>query len=221
MKYFIYTLLACLLCTACSSSSDSTTDSLLKDITLDIHLKHPTLVTRRQKLYVTVYDQKNSNVVQSKEIEKLENQQVNLKVTPDTPLLLKVEAKQGNTVKSSIYEQSIVASEKGTNFDITASLTTFNRINSGLLRNCVMCHTANLAEQNGHLALDKDVAYDNLVNQQAHKTTMMRVTPKDLDNSYLLKVLKKEVSWNHQYEVLDPVEVEILETWIKEGALKN
>ncbi|QZT35937.1 hypothetical protein K5X82_11600 [Halosquirtibacter xylanolyticus] len=149
------------------------------------------------------------------------NQQCVFHNAPEGNYTLKIEAKQGKSIKSSILEKEIIVTLKAQNIDISANLASFHRLKYGLFKQCIMCHTANLASENGHLSLDPNDAYSNLVQVDAHKTKMKRVTPNDLSNSFLLKVLTKNIAWDHQYEVLEPQQIKMIETWINEGALDN
>jgi len=225
MKNIILAILCIgtLFVSSCSSSSDSSsTVSANGTIDLAINLKNPTLVSERQRLYVGLYKENNYEATVSKPLESKVEQTINIRNIPNGTFTLKIEAKQGSNVKSTIYTQPVEITDQNQTVEIDANLASFQRINSGLFKQCANCHDINIASENGNLALNEKVAYNNLVNIDAKNAPIKRVEPYKTAESFLIKVVKKEnLPFDHQFEVLAPEQLKMLEIWIDEGALNN
>lgn len=93
---------------------------------------------------------------------------------------------------------------------------------------CVTCHTSTGRNPAGGLNLNRDAAYDQLVNVAARgKTGAVRVVPGDPENSYLVQKLLgtggiagRRMPLNGPPYLTDG-QVLILKRWIETGAARN
>lgn len=225
MKNIILSILCIgtLFFSSCSSSTDTTsTVSANGTLDLEISLKNPTLVSDRQTLFVELFQENKLDATVSTPLELKTEQTINLRSIPNGSFSLKIVAKQGSNVKSTIFTRMVDITDKNQTVQIDANLASFSRIKTGLFRQCITCHDITIAEDNGNLALNEEVAYNNLVDMDAKNDPGKRVVPNNISESFLIKVLKKEdLPFDHQFEVLAPEQLKMIELWINEGALNN
>lgn len=95
-----------------------------------------------------------------------------------------------------------------------------------LMRECSYCHLRE--ERYGYLAIDAEVALDNLVNVPAFGfPEMVRVAPGSPQASYLwLKLTGEHLErggkgWMMPYQPLPAADLELIRKWIEQGAVDD
>jgi mono/diheme cytochrome c family protein len=94
---------------------------------------------------------------------------------------------------------------------------------------CVFCHIT--GAENGGLNLGRRDAYRNLVSTKSTESTLLRVAPRDLENSYLIHKLRgsqvaaggsgDSMPKTDPPRLLDAAQVKLIEKWILDGAADN
>lgn len=93
---------------------------------------------------------------------------------------------------------------------------------------CVTCHTSTGRNPAGGLNLNRDAAFDQLVNTPSRgKTGAIRVIPGDPENSYLVQkllgsatIVGRRMPFNGPPYLTDG-QITILKRWIETGAARN
>jgi len=104
----------------------------------------------------------------------------------------------------------------------TVSLLTYSRIQNQVFANCQVCHGGSSGELAAELDLTKENSYNSLVNVPAvNNPLMIRVLPGAARNSYLIKVLEKEVDFDHPASsTATDDDIQLIIDWINTGAKK-
>ena len=102
-------------------------------------------------------------------------------------------------------------------------LITYDRVQRQVFNNCVVCHGSSAGDIAAGLNLTPDNSYEHLVNVSAFmQPNMVLVYPNGADYSYLLKVLQKEIDFNHPASSsATEADRQLVEDWIEQGALNN
>lgn len=100
---------------------------------------------------------------------------------------------------------------------------TFERVQSQVFNSCITCHGGSSGEPAANLSLLENHSYANLVNVAAkNNAAMMLVKPEDAGNSFLVKVLNKDVNFDHRASTgATPADKQLIVDWINNGALNN
>lgn len=136
---------------------------------------------------------------------------------------IKLSMVENPTKKMELQNYGVVQVNKNTNLPKkTVQIATFTRIKNEVLKNCTLCHGKNPNRIAAKLNLLPDSAFENLVNIKATKYDMLRVKPFDAKNSFIIKVLRKEIDFEHSASTnVWDIQNELIENWILEGAKNN
>lgn len=99
-------------------------------------------------------------------------------------------------------------------------LAVYGRLQEQLFAQCILCHGGSNSAA-AELDLTEGNSYSNLVNHQAVNSDKYRVSPYDLDNSFLYEVLTEETTLTYTHSDISTLEdddISLLETWIGSGA---
>lgn len=105
--------------------------------------------------------------------------------------------------------------------DKQLEIVTFGRLQKTLFVSCTICHgeAQNVA---AGLYLLPDSSYSHLVNITAVNSSMKRVEPYEPDNSFILKVMNKEIDFEHTASSnVTSAKKELLRNWILKGATND
>lgn len=134
--------------------------------------------------------------------------------------IIKLSMVENATKKIELLDYGAVQINKNINLSKqTVRIATFTRIKNEVFKNCTFCHGENPNRIAANLNLLPDSAFANLVNIKALKSDMLRVKPLDTKNSFIIKVLRKEIDFEHSASTnVWDIQNELIENWILEGA---
>jgi hypothetical protein len=171
-------------------------------------------------------DGENSQPVKSVAINKPSENKVNVSIAeiPEGQYQFKV-----YITENSIYKADIISlGEKQINENILINqeditLVTFNRVQKQVLNGCLLCHGGSAGTPAGNLNLMSGTSYAQLVNVAATMApSMVRVKPGSAAYSFLIKVLDRDINFDHASSSLPSVaDKQLIKDWINEGAKNN
>ncbi len=131
--------------------------------------------------------------------------------------------------ENSIYKADIISlGEKQITENITINqenitLVTFNRVQKQVLNGCLLCHGGSAGLPAGNLNLMSGTSYTELVNVNATMDpSMLRVKPGSAAYSYIIKVLDRDIDFDHASSSLpSTADKQLIKDWINEGAKNN
>lgn len=136
----------------------------------------------------------------------------------------KVYVVENSVFKADIFDlgEHVVNGE----FAISGSeitLISFNRVQRQILNSCVVCHGRSSGETAASLSLMPDESYTQLVGVRSVKNpSFLRVNPSSGTYSYLIKVLNKEIDFDHAASSsATTADKQLIMDWINEGAKNN
>lgn len=137
--------------------------------------------------------------------------------------IIKLSIVENATKKIELLDYGTVQINKNINLSKKiVQIATFTRIKNEVFKNCTFCHGKNPNRIAAKLNLLPDSAFENLVNIKATKSDMLRVKPFDAKNSFIIKVLHKQIDFEHSASTnVWDIQNELIENWILEGAKNN
>lgn len=153
-----------------------------------------------------------------------ENIQVAIGAVPEGIYQFKVYATENATYKSDIANLG----EEDVSSDLSLSksgitLISFDRIQRQILNACILCHGGSSGQLAANLNLMPEKSYAQLVGIQSIKNpSFQRVNPGSGTYSYLVKVLNKDIDFDHAASSSATVaDKQLITDWINEGAKNN
>lgn len=122
--------------------------------------------------------------------------------------------------KIELVNYGVVNINKTVNLPMqTIKIATLTRIKQKIFNKCTMCHGKNVERIAAGLNLMPDSCYSNLINVKSKNSTLLRVKPYEPQNSFIVKVLNKEIDFEHSASTnVWGIEKELIENWILDGA---
>lgn len=150
-----------------------------------------------------------------------ENIQVAIGAVPEGTYQFKVYVTENANYKSDIANLG----EKVVNSDLTLSetgikLVSFDRIQRQILNSCILCHGGSSGQLAANLNLMPGKSYAQLAGVPAYKnSSFLRVNLGSATYSYLVKVLNKDIDFDHAASSSATVaDKQLITDWINEGA---
>ncbi len=101
----------------------------------------------------------------------------------------------------------------------TITIASLTRLKATVFGKCTMCHGKNPLKIAAKLNLMPDSCYKNLVNSPSKNSTLLRVKPFEPQNSFIIKVLKKDIDFEHSASTnIWSIQTNLVENWILQGA---
>jgi len=103
------------------------------------------------------------------------------------------------------------------------TLVSFDRVQKQVLNSCMLCHGGSSGEIAANLNLTKEESYGNLVEIPSENSSLLRVKPLSVNESFIVKVVKLEgLSFEHPASVnVSEGSINLIENWIRKGALND
>jgi len=103
------------------------------------------------------------------------------------------------------------------------TLISFDRVQRQVLNSCILCHGGSSGQLAANLNLMPGKSYAQLVGVSSVKNpTFIRVNPESATYSYLVKVLNKDIDFDHAASSSATVaDKQLITDWINEGAKNN
>jgi len=102
-------------------------------------------------------------------------------------------------------------------------LISFDRVQRQVLNNCIVCHGGSSGDVAAELNLTSGSSYENLVGVKSYmESELYRVYAGSSSYSYLLKVLNKDIDFDHAASSsATEADRQLIIDWIDQGALNN
>lgn len=103
------------------------------------------------------------------------------------------------------------------------TLVSFSRIQKQVFNSCMLCHGGSSGEIAANLNLTEEKSYSNLVGIQAKNSSLVRVKPLSVEESFIVKVLQTEdLIFDHPASVnVSEGSINLIKNWIIKGALND
>lgn len=230
-KILIYILLAGFTFLSCSKSTneeDNKTD--IATLRTTITIKDLDNWETDTEVFIAAYNTgKQKEAIYKKKLEKPISNNLNIECTDIsigayTNIQIEV-TKNGTTKIMQYYGNTFIKLgnnilyNKNMNLDGPAPKFYFSKIQDKIFNSsCIQCHSNVLKE--AELDLSNNEAYKSLVNINSNINSKIKlVTPKDVRNSFLYIILKDEGNLKQLHaSKINPVQLKLIEDWIKEGA---
>lgn len=166
-----------------------------------------------------------------KVISKTENGKVNISLTEvpkgTTSIRLCLTDKVENKAIYSFFQYPLSGTPQE-DIDIpeeTINLAPFGRVQNQVFSQCLLCH-GNSSTVSGNLKLTEEFSYSQLINIASEVSpSKMRVTPDNVQNSFLIDVLEDATSARYDHTKITtlklPDDIVLIKNWIENGALKE
>lgn len=150
---------------------------------------------------------------------------VNLPTTPASAKTFRVYiANQVNQPIFTLYQEPISLQTAGIQIpNQEIALLSFNRIQKQVFTNCTTCHGGSSGLPAANLNLMPHFSYANLLDITATNSTKKRVVANNINESFVIDVLKKKQS-NFIHSASNTVateDIDLVEKWISVGAPNN
>lgn len=105
----------------------------------------------------------------------------------------------------------------------TMTLVSYTRVQKQVFNSCMLCHGGSSGEIAANLNLTKQESYSNLVGVPAKKSSLLRVKPLSVSESFIIKVLQTQgISFDHPASVnVSEGSIKLIKNWIAKGALND
>ena len=153
-----------------------------------------------------------------------ENTQVAIGAVPEGSYQFKVYVVENANYKADLADLG----EEAVSSDLSLSKTgialiSFDRVQRQVLNSCILCHGGSSGQLAANLNLMPGKSYAQLVGVSSVKNpAFIRVNPESATYSYLVKVLNKDIDFDHAASSSATVaDKQLITDWINEGAKNN
>ncbi|MBL4745764.1 MAG: hypothetical protein JKY08_05300 [Flavobacteriaceae bacterium] len=107
--------------------------------------------------------------------------------------------------------------------EINMTLVSYDRVQKQVFNSCMLCHGASSGEIAANLNLTKNESYSNLVGVSSKNSSLLRVKPFSVTESFMINVLQmKGLNFDHPASVnVSEGSLKLIENWIQKGALND
>jgi len=153
-----------------------------------------------------------------------ENTQVAIGSIPEGTYRFKLYVTENSNYKADLAdlgEEAVISDLSLSKTGIT--LISFDRVQRQVLNSCILCHGGSSGQLAANLNLMPGKSYAQLVGVSSVKSpTFIRVNPESATYSYLVKVLNKDIDFDHAASSSATVaDKQLITDWINEGAKNN
>ena len=153
-----------------------------------------------------------------------ENTQVAIGAVPEGSYQFKVYVVENANYKADLAdlgEETVIRDLSLSKTGI--ALISFERVQRQVLNSCILCHGGSSGQLAANLNLMPGKSYAQLVGVSSVKNpTFIRVNPESATYSYLVKVLNKDIDFDHAASSsATAADKQLITDWINEGAKNN
>lgn len=153
-----------------------------------------------------------------------ENMQVAIGSIPEGTYRFKLYVTENSNFKADLAdlgEETVAGDLSLSKTGIT--LITFGRVQRQILNSCILCHGGSSGQLAANLNLMPGKSYAQLVGVPSEKNpAFIRVNPESATYSYLVKVLNKDIDFDHAASSsATAADKQLITDWINEGAKNN
>lgn len=223
MVRLLYLLTIAFLFSSCGGSSSGEPQAF--SIKANINISDFEFKSDKEELVLGVFSEEESNVPLYKKTLTKAASNITIGAIPAGNYYVRLSVFESSRFKTTLVnygQQSLQKDLVLTNK--TVQLISFNRIKQQILDRCTACHGNAAGQIAAELDLRSDVAYANLVNvASTFSSEKKRVVPNSVDNSFLPQVMRRyNLPFAHTGSPISTAsDIELVENWIKNGALKN
>lgn len=153
-----------------------------------------------------------------------ENTQVAIGSIPEGTYRFKLYVTENSSYKADLGdlgEETVIGDLSLSKSGIT--LISFDRVQRQILNSCILCHGGSSGQLAANLNLMPGKSYAQLVGIASVKNqAFIRVNPESATYSYLVKVLNKDIDFDHAASSsATAADKQLISDWINEGAKNN
>ena len=219
-------VMICILLSACTHEYVTPVENTWR-IDVSLTFTDPEFWPDGQQMRVGVFDEDNARqAVGSVQVSRPENNSTTVSVghVPEGQYRLQLYLTENGVYKVMVADLGEVSLTENASIESSPlTLLTYSRVQRQVFNNCQLCHGGSSGELAANLNLTEGNSYGSLVGVTAVKNpAMIRVRAGSANFSYLLKVLQKEIDFDHPASSSATAsDRQLVIDWINEGAKNN